>query len=113
MKNKIFSFINIFGLTIGLTSFLLIALYIFDELTFDRFHKNADNIYRIVQDKTSPEGKQTKIASVAYQLSEKSKADFSEIKDAVRLIVLGRANVSTSENTNVFYEDFWLGNPGF
>jgi putative ABC transport system permease protein len=37
-KHKTFSFINVIGLTIGITSFILIALFIFDELTFDRFH---------------------------------------------------------------------------
>ena len=113
MKNKIFSFINIIGLTIGLTSFLLIALYIFDELTFDRFHKNADNIYRVVESKTTAEGKETKIAGAGYQVSEKAKADFPEIKDAVRMVAFGRANVSAIENTNVFYEDFTIGNLGF
>lgn len=113
VKNKVFSFINIFGLTIGLTSFLLIALYIFDELTFDRFHKNAKNIYRIVEEKTAPEGKETKVASAGYQVSEKAKTDFREIKDAVRFLTFSRTNVSTTENTNVFYEDFTIANPGF
>ena len=113
MKNKIYSSINIFGLTIGLTSFLLIALYVFDELTFDRFHKNADNIYRVVEDKTTSEGKETKIAGVAYQVSERSKSDFPEIRNVVRLVVFGRTNISTTENTNVFYESFWTANPGF
>ena len=113
MKNKVFSFINIIGLTIGITSFLLIALYVFDELTFDRFHKNADNIYRIVEDRTTPEGKEANIAGVAYQVSERSKSDFPEIKDVVRLAVFGRTNVSTTENANVFYESFWTANPGF
>jgi putative ABC transport system permease protein len=113
MKNKIYSFINIFGLTIGLTSFLLIALYVFDELTFDRFHKNADSIYRVIELKTTPEGKETKTASVPYQLSEKAKSDFPEIKNAARITPLGRANISNPENTNVFYEDFWIANAGF
>src|SRR5207248_681764 len=81
MKNKVFSFINIFGLTIGLISFLLIALYIFDELTFDAFHKNADNIYRVVEHKITPEGKEIRSAGAGYQVSEKSKANFPEIKD--------------------------------
>lgn len=98
---------------IGLTSFLLISLYIFDELTFDRFHKNADNIYRIIEWKTPPEGKQIKLGSVAYQISEKAKSDFAEIKDAARITALGRVNVATLENTNVFYEDFRIANPGF
>ena len=113
LKNKVFSFINIFGLTIGLTSFLLIVLYIFDELTFDRFHKNTSNIYRVVQSATTAEGTHTKTAGAAYQLSERAKADFPEVKDAVRIFVSGRTNVSTLENTNVYYENFTIANSGF
>ncbi|MGZ5133969.1 MAG: ABC transporter permease [Flavitalea sp.] len=113
MKNKIYSFINIFGLTIGLTSFLLVALYVFDELTFDRFHKNADNIYRLIESKTTPEGKETRTAGVAYQLGEKAKLELPGIYNAARITPLGRANVSTVENANVFYEDFYIANPGF
>ncbi len=113
MKNKIFSFINIFGLTIGLASFLLIALYIFDEFTFDGFHKNANNIYRVVEDKTTPEGKETKVAGAGYQVSQRAVTDFPEIKTASRFTTFGRLNVANSENTNVFYEDFTIANPGF
>ncbi|MEO7393535.1 MAG: ABC transporter permease, partial [Chitinophagaceae bacterium] len=113
MKNKVFSFINIFGLTIGLTSFLLIALYIFDELTFDAFHKNADNIYRVVEHKITPEGKEIKSGGAGYQVSEKGKADLAEIKDAARMVAFGRVNVASNENTKVFYEDYTIGNPGF
>ena len=112
MKNKTFSFINIFGLTVGLTSFLLIALYVFDELTFDRFHKNADHIYRVVEARTSQEGKETKIARTGYQLAEVSKLTIPGINNAARISPLGRANVSTFDNANVFYEDFWIANPG-
>ena len=64
-KNKTYSFINILGLNLGLVCFLLIALYVFDELTYDRFHKNASNIYRVVETKISPEGKESKVAAVA------------------------------------------------
>ena len=113
MKNKVFSFINIFGLTIGLASFLLIALYIFDELTFDSFHKNADHIFRIVENKTSPEGKLTRSAGAGYQITETGKKELPEILDAARLITFGRVNVGAVENTNVFYENFLLGNQGF
>ncbi len=49
-KNKTFSIINITGLAIGLSCFLLIALYVMDELSFDRFYPNADRIYRINSD---------------------------------------------------------------
>lgn len=47
-RNKIYSFINIAGLSIGLACAMLIMLYVKDEVSFDQFHKNAPNIYRIV-----------------------------------------------------------------
>ncbi len=49
-KNKVYSFINITGLAIGLASFLLIALYMMDELSYDRYNDKADRIYRINSD---------------------------------------------------------------
>ncbi len=78
MKQKTFAFINLFGLTTGLACFLLIGLYIFDELTYDRFHKDADSIYRVVESKTSKEGKESKVASTAFNVSEGSKKNFPE-----------------------------------
>ena len=49
-KNKLYSFINIFGLALGITSSLLIMLYVKDELSFDKFNKNAGRIYRVNSD---------------------------------------------------------------
>ena len=46
-KYKGYSFINIAGLSIGMACCILILAFIVDELSFDRFHKNADDIYRI------------------------------------------------------------------
>ena len=46
-KQKLYSLINIFGLTLGITCCILIYLFIQDEFSYDRFHENADNIYRI------------------------------------------------------------------
>jgi putative ABC transport system permease protein len=48
LRNKVHSFINIVGLSIGLACAILIILYVNDEVSFDRFHKNGNNIYRIV-----------------------------------------------------------------
>jgi putative ABC transport system permease protein len=50
LKNKIYSFLNITGLAVGLASFLLIALYMMDEISYDRYNTNADRIYRINSD---------------------------------------------------------------
>src|SRR5215213_9936048 len=46
-RNKVYSFINFSGLSIGLASAMFIMLYVKDEVSFDRFHKNVNNIYRI------------------------------------------------------------------
>jgi predicted permease len=47
LRNKLFSFINITGLAVGLSSFTLILLWVVDELKTDRFHEKGDRIYRI------------------------------------------------------------------
>ncbi len=49
-KNKVLSFINIFGLAVGIACSLVIILYIQDELSFDRFNKDPERIYRVVKD---------------------------------------------------------------
>ena len=49
-KTRLYSFVNIIGLTIGITSCILIALYIETEWSFDRFHKNADRIVRVTME---------------------------------------------------------------
>ena len=47
LRNKLHSFINIFGLTIGLVSFIIIFIWIRDELKFDRFYSNVDHLYQL------------------------------------------------------------------
>ncbi|MDH7448141.1 ABC transporter permease [Aquimarina sp. 2201CG14-23] len=55
-KRKIFSFINIIGLTIGLSASFVIGLMVYYDYSFDTFHKDGDRIYRVVSDFYSPEG---------------------------------------------------------
>ena len=56
MKHKVFSLINVIGLTIGLSASFVIGLMIYFDTTFDNFHKDGDRIYRVVTDYTGPEG---------------------------------------------------------
>ncbi len=55
-KNKVFSIINVIGLTIGLSASFVIGLMIFYDATFDTFHDDGDRIYRVVSDFKSPDG---------------------------------------------------------
>ena len=113
-KHKIFSFINIIGLTIGLTSFILIALFIFDELTYDGVHQNADNIYRVIESKTSAEGKIARKAGTGFLVSAKAKTDLPEIRDVARISHFWRPDIRPGDDmTKLFHEDFIAANPGF
>ncbi len=49
MKYKFYTFVNVFGLTVGLSIVFLIGLFVNDELNFDKFHDNTDNLYRVVE----------------------------------------------------------------
>jgi len=50
LKHKGYSLLNIFGLAVGMACCLLIMLYIRDELSFDRYHENADRIFRVIEE---------------------------------------------------------------
>ncbi|GAJ10385.1 unnamed protein product, partial [marine sediment metagenome] len=46
-KHKGYSFINITGLAVGMACCLLITIWVLDELSYDRFHENSQNLYRV------------------------------------------------------------------
>ena len=56
LRNKVFSFINIFGLALGLACSILILLWVQDELTWDRFHPNIDQLYRVYINRPADNG---------------------------------------------------------
>ncbi len=56
LKNKVLSFINIFGLASGIACALLIIIFIKDELSFDKFNKDPERIYRVVKDFVNEDG---------------------------------------------------------
>jgi len=95
-RNRLYAALNIAGLTFGLTGFLLLGLYIFDELTFDGYHARAGRIYRIIEhQKTKTED--LNIAGTSYRLASDSKQNISEIENTARLARFGRANLTNPE----------------
>ncbi len=56
LKYKFISFINLFGLTVGLTCCLLITTNVLNELSYDRYNKNADNVYRVIRSFNNQDG---------------------------------------------------------
>ncbi len=113
IKNKLYTALNVAGLTFGLSCFLLIGLYLFDELTFDTQHSKADRIYRVIEHKTV-NGESTTIAAASYKLAEESKKVIPGVENTTRIQRMGRANILNPENpTNFFQETVTAANEHF
>jgi putative ABC transport system permease protein len=84
LKNKIFSFINVAGLAIGLCCFIMISLYVTDELSYDRFHEKADRIYRVHSDIRFG-GTDLKLAVSSDPMGATLKKDYPQVEQYVRL----------------------------
>src|SRR5436853_4669877 len=90
LKYRFISFINLFGLTVGLTCCLLITTYILNELSYDRYNKNADNIYRVTRTFFNGNGEATlKLSTVSPPFGYYMPTDFPEIQKMTRLLNFG------------------------
>jgi putative ABC transport system permease protein len=78
-SNKIYSFINIMGLAVGMACCILILLWVRDELSFDKFHENYNDIYR-----TIPELQGAKYAANPLALAGVFKAQYPEVRQMAR-----------------------------
>lgn len=83
-RNKVFSFINILGLAIGLASAMLIILYVKDEKGFDHFNKNGDHIYRVAM-KAKMGGVENEMGISGYLQGPRFTKNVPGIKSFVRI----------------------------
>jgi len=83
-KHKVFSLVNIAGLAVGLAVFWLMALYIADELSFDRWEENSSRIYRVVHSAEWPGG-QFRMAPTSALFAPALKKDYPEVEEAARI----------------------------
>jgi putative ABC transport system permease protein len=95
-KRKSFSFINIVGLAIGMAVSFLILLYVLNELTYDRFHENYRNIYRMAT-KIEAQGRRLEVASVPAPLGPAMVDQFPEVIRAARFREYGTRILSYEE----------------
>jgi putative ABC transport system permease protein len=85
IKNRSSSLINIFGLSLGIACCIMIFAYIGYEFSFDRYHENVDNIYRIVQKRTV-EGRTQALPSATGPMGPALVEEFPEVIDAARFM---------------------------
>ncbi len=111
VKNKIFSFINIAGLGLSLAAFWFIALFIAQELSYDRYHKNADRIYRLASH-GNWEADKFDITGTSGLTAKALKNEYPEIEETVRIDPEGGGIISYNEKR--FKEDaVFFTDPGF
>lgn len=109
-RYKFTSFINIFGLTVGLTCCLLIVTYIINELSYDRFNVNADRTFRITRTFYSANGEESlHLSSIAPAFGPLLTAAFPEIEKMTRVLPTGNTVLRYKEKLfneqNAFFAD--------
>jgi putative ABC transport system permease protein len=108
LRQKLYSLINITGLSIGIACFLLISLWVFDELSYDRFHENKDRIYRI----NTMSKEMGLITSSSWRLGPAMIDVYPEIEAFTRLWPWGRSLIKY-KNKSFDESSFYLADPAF
>jgi len=85
LRHKVYSSINVSGLAIGMASCILIALYIEEEFSYDRYHENADRIYKVLRETRGTGGNRSFSSGTSGALAPSLRSDFSEVQAAVRI----------------------------
>lgn len=99
-KNKLFSISNIISLSIGLSIGLVAFLWVLYQFSFDTFHANAGNIYRVVKDVDAYNKYQYSVLQI--DLAERLKAQFPEVKNSVPVFHPRTVNIVKNENGTDF-----------
>jgi predicted permease len=94
LRQKGFSFINIFGLALGITCTALIGMWVNDELSYDRFHNDYERLYRITA--TLPEMK-VHAAVTPAPLAQAIKNEIPEVEDVVRISSINRELIQVGD----------------
>lgn len=98
IRNKVYSGIHLVGLTVGMTCFIMIALYIQFELSFDTHHANADRIYRVVQQQKGNEISGTDFLAVSPRpVGIAMKKDFPEVEAFTNIDQWGASLIKDNE----------------
>lgn len=103
IRQKAYSFINIFGLAVGITSFLMILLYVQNELSYNRHIEDARNKYRMVEIQYPPGVGEQHVAVTMGPLAAALKNDFPEVKQSMR--ITGGGTLLVNFNDKSFNEE--------
>lgn len=104
IKHKFYSLINILGLSIGLTCFLMITLFVSDELSYDNFHEDSDRIYRMDFSGVI-NGSEFVTALASAPAGPTMPTEFPEVEDATRIRTAGNWMIKKKGGEDTFNEE--------
>ncbi len=107
IREKQFTFLNILGLTIGITSCFIIGLYVFDETTYDTFHEKGERIYRINQSHIWGDWND-QYAATGPNVAVALKSDAPEFEKVTRILSVGAQTMrrkNDAKEANIFKEE--------
>lgn len=102
VRNKSYAVLNVLGLSVGLACCIIITLYVLNELSYDKFHDNYDELYRVVET-MDVEGELETFASTFSALAPALKNSFPEIEHITHLYPI--SGLVTGPNNMKFQED--------
>ncbi|MEL7005039.1 MAG: ABC transporter permease, partial [Bacteroidota bacterium] len=97
MHNKAYSFINLFGLIVGIVSCLFISLHVMKEMSYDSFHPESENLYRVVMDMYSNNELSVKSAPVYPAIGPNFLEELPEVEDYMRILPFGNGVYSVKQ----------------
>ena len=103
-KHKLYSLINVLGLSIGLTCFLMISLYVVDELSYDNFHTDAERIYRM-DFSGNINGSEFITALASAPAGPTMPEEFPEVEESTRLRGSGNWTIRRKDEDNAYNEE--------
>jgi putative ABC transport system permease protein len=109
-KKKFYFFINVFGLACGTAVAIMILIYVYNVLTYDRFHSKIDNIYFLYRDRPSPTGT-IPINDTWYPLLDETRNAYPEVVGGTRLA--GTGNTWMEHEGKSYDEQFTWVDSGF
>jgi len=109
MKYKFISFVNLFGLTVGISCCLLILTYILNELSYDKYHDKADRIYRVTRKFINPEtgALSLNLSTISPPFGPRLLNDFPEIEQMTRLLQNGTTPMRYQEKMFNEEDVYW------
>ena len=110
-REQVYAFINVSGLTVGLTCSIFIFLWVTDEIRFDRFHQDADRIFRVMENVNNSSGEIITYEALPVPLAEKLQTDFAEVEHATHYSWEQRALFSYGNQS--IYEGGYYADPSF